>query len=273
MAGGITSTKWLLRLAGGEQLVLRWADPRVWGAGGREHVGREALACRLLGGSPLPVPQLLATDEDGSVAGGPANLLTWVPGAVRLDRLGPDAIENLARLAIAVHEQPVSTEHRPPTFTFRGPPEPQVPTWARWPGQWQRAIDLWAAGPPPTPYGLLHRDFHLGNVLWCGDQVTGLVDWAEASWGPADLDVAHAIADFAMLHALVDVETFREAYLRQGGRLDPDPDAARFWLVADIVGFLPDPAHILASVGPTRPDLSADDIRYRLEDLLVATLG
>jgi hypothetical protein len=36
------------------------------------------------------------------------------------------------------------------------------------------------------------------------------------------------------------------AYLRQGGRLDPDQDAARFWAVGDILGFLPDPAHILA---------------------------
>ena len=273
IGGGITNTKWLLRLTGGGSLVLRWADPLVWGAIGREHVRREALACRLLAGSALPVPRLVACDLDGANAGGPANLMTWRPGRVRLERLGPAAITALARLAVAVHREPVSVEDRPPTFSFRGPAEPEIPGWARWPDLWQQAIDVWAAGPPPTPYGLLHRDFHLGNTLWQGDTVTGLIDWAETSWGPPDLDVAHICSDFAMLHTTADVETFRAAYLREGGRLDPDPDAARFWMVSDILGFLPDPAHILAAVASSRPDLSVGAVRRGLEDLLALTLG
>jgi len=137
---------------------------------------------------------------------------------------------------------------------------------------WIRAIKLWTAGPPPTPYGLLHRDFHLGNTLSEDDHVTGLIDWAETSWGPPDLDVAHACADFAMLHTTADAESFRTAYVECGGRLDPDPDAGRFWVIADILGFLPDPAHILAAVAPSRPDLSAEDVRRGLEDLLALTL-
>lgn len=273
IGGGITNTKWLLRLTGGDALVLRWADPLVWRAIGREHVRREAHACRLLAGSALPVPRLVACDLDGANAGGPANLMTWRPGRVRLERLGPAAITALARLAVAVHREPVSVEDRPPTFSFRGPAEPEVPGWARWPDLWQQAIDLRTAGPPPTPYGLLHRDFHLGNTLWQGDTVTGLIDWAETSWGPPDLDVAHICSDFAMLHTTADVETFRAAYLREGGRLDPDPDAARFWMVSDILGFLPDPAHILAAVASSRPDLSAGVVRRGLEDLLALTLA
>ena len=76
-----------------------------------------------------------------------------------------------------------------------------------------------------------------------------------------------------MLHTTADVETFRAAYLREGGRLDPDPDAARFWMVSDILGFLPDPAHILAAVASSRPDLSAGVVRRGLEDLLALTLA
>jgi aminoglycoside phosphotransferase (APT) family kinase protein len=271
--GGITNTKWLLRLAGGDPLVLRWSDLQVWGATGREHVRREAIGCRLLAGSGLPVPRLLASDLDGEDAGGPANLLTWRPGGVRLEPLGLDGIEALAGLAVAVHQQSVPMARRPPTFAFRGSAEPEVSDWARWPELWRRALALWRAGPPATPSGLLHRDFHLSNVLWRGDTVTGLVDWAETSWGPPDLDVAHACADFAMLHTPADAETFRAAYVRQGGELDPDPDAARFWMVSDILGFLPDPAHILAAVGSSRPDLTAGDVRRGLEDLLALTLG
>jgi aminoglycoside phosphotransferase (APT) family kinase protein len=273
LGGGITNTKWLLRLAEGDPLVLRWSDPLVWGATGREHVRREALACRLLDGSTLPVPRLVASDLDGGTAGGPANLMTWRPGRVRLERLGPDAITSLAGLAVTVHRQPAPAECRPPTFTFRGPIEPEVPGWVRWPDLWQQAIDLWVAGPPPTPYGLLHRDFHLGNILWHDGALTGLIDWAETSWGPPDLDVAHVCSDFAMLHTIADAETFRAAYLRQGGQLDPNPEAARFWVVSDILGFLPDPAHILAAVASSRPDLTPGIIRRGLEDLLGSALG
>jgi hypothetical protein len=93
------------------------------------------------------------------------------------------------------------------------------------------------------------------------------------SWGPPDLDVAHACSDFAMLHTTADAETFRTAYLRQGGQLDQDRDASRFWAVSDILGFLPDPAHILAAVASSRPDLSPDAVRNGLEDLLALRLA
>ena len=272
IGGGITRTKWVLQLAEGDPLVLRWADPQVWGETGREHVRREALACRLLAGSALPVPRLVASDLDGSEAGGPANLMTWLPGRVRLEGLGPAGITTLADVAVAVHREVVPVPDRPPVFAFRGAMAPEVPGWARSPGLWRQAIDVWAAGSPATPYGLMHRDFHFGNLLWVDDAITGLVDWAETSWGPADLDVAHLCADFAMLHTTVEAETFRTAYVRQGGLLDPDPHAARFWMVSDILGFLPDPAHILAGM-TTRPDLTPEAVRQGLEDLLAVTLG
>lgn len=273
LGGGITNTKWLVRLDDGGALVLRWSDPAVWGKTGSEHVRREALACVLLAGSSLPVPRLLASDSDGATAGGSANLMTWRPGHVRLDRLEPAAFTALARLAVAVHRQPVPAKRQPPTFSFRGPAEPTVPTWTRRPALWRKAIDLRSAGIPPTPYGLLHRDFHFGNILWQNDTVTGLIDWAETSWGPPDLDVAHICSDIAMLHTTADVEPFRAKYVEQGGRLDPDPDASRFWIVSDIFGFLPDPAHILAAVAGSRPDLNPGIIRRGLEDLLALTFS
>ena len=100
-----------------------------------------------------------------------------------------------------------------------------------------------------------------------------MIDWAETAWGPPDLDVAHMCSDFAMMHTTADAEAFRAAYVQQGGRLDPDPDAARYWAVGDILGFLPDPAHILTAVATNRPDLSADAVRHGLEDRLAATLS
>jgi hypothetical protein len=69
-----------------------------------------------------------------------------------------------------------------------------------------------------------------------------------------------------------DVETFRTAYARQGGQLDPDRAAAAYWVIGDILGFLPDPAHILPGLEARRPDLAPVTIRRGLEDLLALTL-
>jgi hypothetical protein len=59
IGGGITNTKWLLRMTGGEPLVIRWSDPAIWGEIGREH-GRPSAAycsptprCRCRGSSPV----------------------------------------------------------------------------------------------------------------------------------------------------------------------------------------------------------------------------
>ncbi len=259
--------------AEGEPLVIRWSHPDVWGETGREHVRREASACRLLADSVVPIPRLLASNPDGEEAGGAANLLSWQAGSSRFDPLSLHAVQDLARVLVSVHQHAVPLDRRPPSFSYRGPSEPEVPVWARHPALWRRAIDQWKAGAPPTSFGVLHRDFHLGNIVWEGDRVTGVVDWAEISWGPPDVDVAHMCADFAMLHTMADVEHFRAAYRGHGGRLDPDPEAARFWLISDILGFLPDPAHILPGLASSRPDITADGVRHGLEDLLARTLA
>ena len=45
-----------------------------------------------------------------------------------------------------------------------------------------------------------------------------------------------------MLHTTAEAETFRAEFVRRGGPLEPKTAAARFWVVSDILGFLPDSA-------------------------------
>ena len=273
ITGGITDAIWGIRTTDGARAILRWLDPdHPAAAEAQEWVRREALGCRLTLASPVPAPVLLGSDEDGTATGGWANLTSYLPGRVRLDRLGPAAIEALADVAIAVHAVPVPDEQQPPVFDPWLPPVLEVPGWSRRPELWAEAIERYEAAPPGTPPHLIHRDFHPGNTLWEGDVVTGLIDWAETSWGPPDLDVAHACANFAMLHELADAETFLVAYERRGGRLDPDPEARRYWWCLDALGFLPDPGPIVAALTRQRPDLDPDGVRNRLEDLLALTL-
>jgi aminoglycoside phosphotransferase (APT) family kinase protein len=74
-------------------------------------------------------------------------------------------------------------------------------------GVWAAAIDVIREPAPPSRGRFLHRDFQPGNVLFdvppSGSKearIVGVVDWAAASWGPADLDVAHCATNLALLH-------------------------------------------------------------------------
>jgi len=272
VGGGLTNTISAIHFADGDPVILRHVSVDRWGEVGRQHVVSEALGCRVMAASGLPTPRLIASETDGRRTGAYVNLTTWLPGRVRLGPLGPAAIEALAQAAVTIHATPVPPADRPRPYVFWAPTDPQVPSWSRNPRLWQRAIDLFSGVPPATRPGLVHRDFHPGNVLWQGDTITGVIDWAETSWGPADLDVVHTLTNFAMLHDLESADAFSAAYRRRGGVVEADPEAARFWHVSDILGFLPDPAVQLAALIEARPVLNESILRHRLEELLSITM-
>ena len=176
VTGGITDAIWRITVPPGAA-ILRWLDTgHPSAADGRQWVVREALGCRLTDGSAVPAPTLIASDTDGEATGGWANLTSMLPGRVRLDRLGPTALDALAGVAVAVHAIEVGEDVRPPVFTPWTPPLLEVPTWSTRPHLWAEAIERCAGPRPPTPQHLIHRDFHPGNTLWEADVVTGLID-------------------------------------------------------------------------------------------------
>lgn len=283
LPGGRTHTIHAVHLDHGDPLILRYVPIDTWGETGHRHIVAEAGATALLAHSSsivagaVAVPRLIASDPDGSRTGAYVNLISWLSGVVRLDPLGPAAVDELARVATVIHATEVPADRRPMPYAFWAPADLRVPGWARAPQLWERAIEVFAGGPPATPATLVHRDFHPGNVLWEGDRITGVIDWAEASWGPAELDIAHSATNFALLHDLDRAVAFREAYRRHGARPGMDrPEAERaadrFWVLSDILGFLPDPGPIVAALTATRPDLTPDVLRRRLEHLLALTL-
>jgi aminoglycoside phosphotransferase (APT) family kinase protein len=273
VGGGRTDTISAVYLRQGERVILRCVSVERWGEIGRQHVVCEALGCRLMEGSSLPVPKLIASDPDGSGSGDYANLTTWVPGQVRLGPLSLDAIDELAKIAVIIHGTRVDDDRRPRPYEFWAPDDLEVPRWTSRPKLWRRAIDIFNQDPPPSHQGLLHRDFHPGNILWEGDRITGVIDWAETSWGPPDLDVMHSRSNFAMLHDFDSADAFSLAYRGHGGVLADDHDAGIFWAVSDILGFLPDPTQIITALILHRTDLSDQVVRERLEHLLMITIG
>lgn len=62
---------------------------------------------------------------------------------------------------------------------------------------------LFASEPPPVPYVVCHGDFHLGNVLVAGDQVSGIVDFEAVCLDSAARDIARLFGSLS-LHSRFD---------------------------------------------------------------------
>ena len=267
LVGGWTSTMLRLAAADGEEAVLRLMTRDPWRRHAEGLLTRESEVQTLLAGTAVPAPASLALDATGAGAGDPAHLMSLLPGALELRRCDDALLDALAALLRDVHA--IDPAERPRDFQTWAPPAKwEVPGWAQRPRLWAEAFEVLALLPPPYQGRFLHRDLHLGNVLWQDGAVSGVVDWVETSWGPAELDVAHAATYFAMLHGPDAAAAFVERCVP--GLLD---DARRHWHVMDVVGYLPDPVKVAQPWRDQGVAVSDDLARARLEQRLADVLG
>ncbi len=162
--------------------------------------------------------------------------MTRLPGRIRWAPRDTDAF--LARLVDAmqaIHAVVVPGSVRIRSFTpyyEHEPLQPPAGTSAR--AAWERAIEVHAGPPPRRELGFIHRDFHPGNVLWTGDSVTGIVDWAGASLGSPEADVGHCRINLTHQLGYEVAERLTARYLEQSGRGEYHP----YWDLVDAVGML-----------------------------------
>jgi aminoglycoside phosphotransferase (APT) family kinase protein len=177
----------LLVLSDGRELVLRrWARPG-WEVDDPDlNAAREALVLERLADTPVAAPELVAADAEAATCDVAALLITRVPGAPMVGRppVGP-----LVTALAEIHA--VDPEGIPPYRRYHEPARLAVPSWAADRGVWERAIALAHDAPPELPERFIHRDFHPGNTLWEGAQLTGIVDWTTGSRGPGAVDLGH----------------------------------------------------------------------------------
>ncbi|MGA5798669.1 phosphotransferase family protein [Streptomyces cellulosae] len=237
---------------------------------------READILRLLAATDVPAAALVAVDATAEHCDHPSLLMTRLPGAVRLDDEGAEArVDALARLLVRIHALPVPAHDRPRTYQpWASADRVTPPATTRRPELWHRAADVIRREPPPYEGRFLHRDFHPGNVLFTGPddamRVSGVVDWVETSWGPADLDVAHCATALALLHGAEAGLAFADRYTAAGGTLTPDAPAHLYWRLLDTVGY--GDAEKVAVPWRTlgRTDLTPEVLAGRLEAYLDA---
>jgi aminoglycoside phosphotransferase (APT) family kinase protein len=280
LRGGWTSTMLRLTATDGEQAVLRLMTREPWRRHASGLLARESAVQTLLSGTTVPAATSLALDVSGQAAGDPAHLMSHLSGRVVLNRCDAGLLDALARLLRGIHavdpggEQPRDFESWAPVSKW------VVPRWSRRPTLWRSAFERLSGPPPPYRAVFLHRDFHLGNVLWRdgGDGgVSGVVDWVETSWGPAELDVAHCATYLAMLHGPEAAERFVAAY--GPGPVDPEATSRvrggerGYWHVMDVVGYLPDPGKVVQPWRDQGVALSDEAARTRLERRLADVLA
>ncbi|MFB7733407.1 phosphotransferase family protein [Streptomyces sp. NPDC056112] len=238
---------------------------------------REAAVLRLLGGTDVPAARPVAVDATARYCDHPSLLMTLLPGTVRLADEGADRrAELLARQLLRIHRLPVTSEARPRTYqAWTAPERVSPPEGTDRPELWQRAVDVIRREPPAYRACFLHRDFHPGNVLFTGDgdglRISGVVDWVETSWGPADLDVAHCSTALALLHGVAAGMDFADRYLAAGGTPAEDRAAHLYWRMLDALAFAPDAEKVAVPWRETgRADLTPALLTRRLEEYLQA---
>ncbi|MGW6919954.1 phosphotransferase family protein [Streptomyces sp. NPDC054950] len=245
--GGITAE--MRRLTVGTRdgdtrdLVLRtFVDPSFV-ENAEELLHREAGVLALLAGTDVPAPEPVALDPTAAQCEYPSLLMTHLAGLTVLDDEGLEArVPLLARQLVAIHA--LRPAERPQAYEAWTTADAVVPPEGADAAAWAAATDVIRRPAPPYEGRFLHRDFHPGNVLFdvaprspAGPRITGVVDWVQTSWGPADLDVAHCSTNLALLHGPAWGLRFATAYEEAGGVLAAAPSERLYWRLLDGLAF------------------------------------
>ncbi|MGQ5593977.1 phosphotransferase family protein [Streptomyces sp. ESR1.13] len=234
------------RDGGTRHLVLRsFVAPTRQGAA-EDLLRREADALTTLTSTGVSAPGLVAVDPTAAHCEYPSLLMTHLPGRTVLDDEGLETrLPLLARQLVAVHA--VRPPVRPREYVALTTADTVVTPEGADAAVWAAAIDVIRKPAPLYEGRFLHRDFQPGNVLFdlppedpagaVGARVSGVVDWAAASWGPADLDVAHCSTNLALLHGPAWGLRFTEAYQEAGGMLAAAADERLYWQVREPLAF------------------------------------
>lgn len=281
--GGITAEVRRLTLGTRDghtrDLVLRTFVHPFYVERAEDSLNREADALAALVEADVPAPELVAVDPTAAHCEFPSLLMTHLPGRTVLD---DDALETrvplLARQLVAIHA--LRPAERPRKYVALTTAETVVVPESAGEAPWAAAIDMIRRPAPPYRGRFLHRDFQPGNVLFdglptttAGTRITGVVDWAAASWGPADLDVAHCSTNLALLHGPAWGQRFADAYEEAGGVLAAAASDRLYWRVRDALASSEE-VQLVAQAWRTagRTDLTARTVEERLDAYVSALM-
>jgi aminoglycoside phosphotransferase (APT) family kinase protein len=192
--------------------------------------------------SDLPIPGVHWYEADESILGGPFFVMDKLPGNsfVPWSKQGRDFfkaaheegdipvqfVQYLAKLHLLdYHAAGFTQDFREPVgkfgfideklkdlenmyYRYQISPDPVMVDALEW---------LKANKPAPQRYSLIHNDYRTGNLLYNGNEITGILDWEAAEIGDPLADIAYVCAksnrmDSPLLCYLLDREMFLETY-------------------------------------------------------------
>ncbi|AFC30235.1 hypothetical protein PM3016_3392 [Paenibacillus mucilaginosus 3016] len=221
LQGGVSSLvhRITLRVHGEEtDVVLRLFHDEEWVSDQPDLAVREAESLRHASRcAGVQTPKILAIDKTGAHCGVPAVLMSRLPGRVVLQPPDPKRwVEAMAEAISRIHE--VEAGDFPWSFSpYCDASKLDTSSWSKVPDQWKEAARI-VTGPRPTPaVRFIHRDYHPANVLWTGEEVSGIVDWVNGCTGPAGIDVGHCRVNLALLHDAGTADAFLSSYQEHAG--------------------------------------------------------
>ena len=268
LTGGLTSLVHELTIARNgrrSRYVLRsWAPDNVHKDWILRAVAAEAAVLTALEGSGVPAPHLVASTGD-EAAGGPALLMTRVPGRVVLmPRDREHWLRQMAKMLARIHE----LEATGPGFeSWLDAGKLTPPADASRPDIWREAFALVAEQPKATHTCFIHRDYQHFNLLWSREELTGVVDWSGAGVGPPDVDVGHCRLNLTLLFSVHVAERFRELYEAESGRA-----VDQSWDLHSLLSYGPDWKNFLPLQIDGRAPLEVNGMTRRMEEVLTLAL-
>ncbi len=146
---------------------------------------REVLVMRAAAAGGIAVPQVHA---HGTWRDRPALLLSWCAGRPLLHALS-DQPQRAWELGVAFGKMQAAIHAVPAPPELRRHPD----DWIAWAGPGEQALQARLRALALPADTLLHLDYHPLNVMTDGQQVTGVLDWANAHAGHFRADLARTI--------------------------------------------------------------------------------
>jgi aminoglycoside phosphotransferase (APT) family kinase protein len=247
-----------------DYVLRRWALPGF--PEGTAEVRREADVLTGLAADDLPAPRLVAIDPEPETCSYPALLMTRLPGRMLLRPADPDDwLRQLARMLPRIHAAKLTA---PPAELWVDPADPTIPDWSSDDAMWQAAFDLFHSPAPAGEECFIHRDYQQFNLLWTEQTLTGVVDWAQSSYGSPDIDVAHCRLNLTVVYSAQFAARFLERYEASAGRrVEP------WWDVAGLLVYLPGWDEFLQRQAGRRLTIDFAGMHERVETTLRAALA
>ena len=151
----------------------------------------------------IPAPKPLYLDDDGTLLGSPGIITEFVPGTQI--EAAPESMEwvskvdVVAKMLARIHATPYGYDLKKflmnanieAAWFLKSGDIPKVMT-THPDGEmvWKIVHDLLPDIQEVEPV-LIHLDYWSGNILWDNGEISAIVDWEEAAYGDASIDVAY----------------------------------------------------------------------------------